>query len=84
VDLSKVKDESELLIHHENNPDPSYAYLLTQMVHPKMPEPFGVFRNVQKPTYDEMMNNQVQDQIEKKGKGDLKSLIYGKNTWRVD
>lgn len=83
VKLSEVKSESELLVHHENNPDPSYAYLLTQMRYPEMPEPFGIFRAIERPTYDDMMHAQIQDAVKKKGVGDIKNLIYGSETWTV-
>ena len=82
VDLDKT-DPKELLVHNELDPTPHYAYLLTQMTYPNMPVPFGVFRNIRKPTYDEMMDAQIQDMIKAKGKGNLKDLIYGFDTWTV-
>ncbi len=83
VDYKEGMDPKELLIHNEQDPDPTYAYLLTQMEYPEMPVPFGIFREIVKPTYDEMLNAQVQDAIKKRGKGDLKELIYGTDTWTV-
>ena len=83
VEYKEGMDTKELLIHNEQDPDPTYAYLLTQMEYPEMPVPFGIFREIVKPTYDEMLNAQVQDAIKKKGKGDLKELIYGSDTWTV-
>ncbi len=82
VDLATTNPK-ELLIHNEKDPKPHYSYLLTQMTYPDMPVPFGVFRAIQKPTYDEMMEKQVQDAIKLKGKGNLKQLIYGSDTWTV-
>lgn len=82
VDLAKT-DPKELLLHKENDPEPNYAYFLTQMTHPEMPVPFGIFRAIMKPTYDEMMDNQIQEVVKAKGKGTLKDLIYGSNTWTV-
>lgn len=83
VEVDQVKDKNELLIHRENNPDPSYAYTLTQMVYPEMPEPFGVFRAIERPTYNEMMAGQVDAALKEKGEGNLEKLIYGPNTWTV-
>ncbi len=83
VNINDVKDENELLIHKENHPDPSYAYLLTQMVYPNMPEPFGVFRQIEKPTYNEMMDGQVHHATKTKGEGNIEKLIYGEHTWKV-
>jgi len=83
VDLASVKDEKDLLIHNERNPDPNYAYILTQMDYPKLPVPFGIFREIIRPTYDDMLDAQVQEAIKRKGKGELKELIYGRDTWTV-
>lgn len=83
VDYKEGMDTKELLLHNEQNPEPTHAYLLTQMDYPEMPVPFGVFRNIAKPTYDEMLEAQVQQAIKTKGKGNLKDLIYGSETWTV-
>ena len=83
VEYKEGMDTKELLIHNEQEPEPTYAYLLTQMEYPDMPVPFGIFREIVKPTYDEMLNAQVQDAIKKRGKGNLKELIYGTDTWTV-
>ena len=84
VDLAGVKDQSNLLVHRENSPSPNYAYLLTQMEYPAMPVPFGIFRCIEKPTYDEMMNSQVKASVEKKGKGSLEKLLYTDDAWTVN
>jgi 2-oxoglutarate ferredoxin oxidoreductase subunit beta len=75
---------AELLIHNEKDPSPHYAYLLTQMDNPEMPVPFGVFRAIEKPTYDELLDNQIKTAVKSKGKGSLKDLIYGAYTWKVE
>ncbi len=82
VNVSSVEPK-ELVVHNEQDEKPNYPYLLTQMVYPDMPVPFGVFRAIQKPTYEEMMDNQVKEAVKVKGKGTLKDLIYGSNTWTV-
>lgn len=83
VELSST-DPKELLMHNEKDPKPNYAYMLTQMDHPEMPVPFGIFRAIEKPIYEEMMDKQMQDVVKAKGKGNLKDLIYGRNTWTVE
>jgi len=83
VDYTPSMDPKELLVHNEHDPEPSYAYLLTRMEYPEMPVPFGVFRNITKPTYDDMLEAQVQQAVKAKGKGNLKDLIYGPDTWTV-
>ena len=83
VDVASVKDPSELLIHHEGNPAPNYAYLLTQMEFPEMPVPFGVFRSIEKPTYDQMLGDQGRMAVQKMGRGDLKKVLYSDESWTV-
>ena len=82
VDLKGAKPE-ELIVHDEKNATPHYAYLLTQMTYPEMPVPFGVFRAIEKPPYDQMMDDQIREATKKKGKGTLQDLIYGAETWTV-
>lgn len=82
VKLADV-DEKELIIHNESDPEPNYAYLLTQMQYPDMPEPFGVFRFIEKPAYDDVMEAQIREVQKKRGRGTLKELIYGADTWTV-
>ncbi len=82
VSLKDVKPE-ELIIHDEKNASSHYAYLLTQMTYPEMPVPFGVFRAIERPTYDQMMTAQITESVKKRGKGTLQDLIYGAETWTV-
>jgi 2-oxoglutarate/2-oxoacid ferredoxin oxidoreductase subunit beta len=76
-------DTAGLLVHDEKDARPHHAYMLTQMTYPDLPVPFGVFRCIERPTYDEMMDRQIQEAMKRKGKGQLKDLIYGPDTWTV-
>jgi 2-oxoglutarate ferredoxin oxidoreductase subunit beta len=73
----------DLLIHDEKAEEPSLAYLLSRMVHPKFPEPIGVFRCVSRPTYDEQVNEQTESLIKAKGRGKLEDLFVSDDTWVV-
>jgi 2-oxoglutarate ferredoxin oxidoreductase subunit beta len=42
----------------------------------------GVFRSVERPTYDRMMNDQL-DEARAKGEPDLATLLGGADTWTV-
>jgi 2-oxoglutarate ferredoxin oxidoreductase subunit beta len=74
----------DLLIHDEKAEEPSLAYLLSRMVHPRFPECVGVFRAVQRPCYDEMLNSQIDEAIKAKGKGKLEELFASEDTWIVE
>ena len=53
------------------------------MRHPEFPEPIGVFRAIEKPTYAEGILGQITEAIEIKGKGDLDKLYRAADTWEV-
>ncbi len=74
--------EEDLLVHDEKA-DISFHSLLARMRVPDLPEPIGVLRAVERPTYDELVNSQVSEQIERKGRGDLQALVSGPQTWEV-
>ena len=45
--------EADLLVHDETRDDPTIAFMLSRMDYPEYPVPVGVFRAVQRPTYDD-------------------------------
>ena len=83
VELDKGITEDDLLFHDEKSPEPSLAYLLSRMRYPDFPEPVGVFRAVDRPKYDEELNNQIQMAQTKKGSGKLSELFESGDTWTV-
>jgi 2-oxoglutarate ferredoxin oxidoreductase subunit beta len=83
VTLGSGIEIDDLIIHDEKAQEPSLAYLLSRMVHPQFPECIGVFRAVERPTYDDMLNKQVEDVIKTKGRGKLEDLFASDDTWVV-
>jgi len=83
VDLASVS-EDDLLFHDEKAPEPSLAFMLGRMRHPEFPEPMGIFRDVEKPVYDEGVENQMLEAQEKHGDGDLEALFNAGDTWIVE
>jgi 2-oxoglutarate ferredoxin oxidoreductase subunit beta len=83
VGLGNGISVDDLLIHDERAEEPSLAYLLSRMVYPRFPECVGVFRCVQRPTYDELLNKQLEDVIRTKGRGKLDELFASDDTWVV-
>lgn len=75
--------KDDLLVHDEKA-DVSIHFLMGRMRYPQLPEPIGVFRAVNRPVYNEMVNAQVEKAIELKGKGDLQALLTGGETWTVE
>jgi 2-oxoglutarate ferredoxin oxidoreductase subunit beta len=73
----------DLLHHDEKASEPSLAYLLSRMVHPEFPECVGVFRCVERPTYDDQLNKQIEDVVRAKGRGKLEDLFKSDDIWVV-
>ena len=84
VQLGDGISEDDLLFHDEKADEPSLAFLLARMRHPEFPEPMGVFRDVQRPVYDESLEKQLQDAIQSKGEGNLDELFNSGDTWTVE
>jgi 2-oxoglutarate ferredoxin oxidoreductase subunit beta len=84
VQLGDGISEDDLLFHDEKADEPSLAFLLARMRHPEFPEPMGVFRDVERPVYDESLENQLSDAIQRKGDGSLDELFNSGGTWTVD
>lgn len=84
VELGKGIKEDDLLFHDEKAPEPTLAYLLSRMMHPEFPEPIGVFRCVEKPRYDDLLNAQITEARKTKGEGDLQKLFNAGDTWTVE
>jgi 2-oxoglutarate ferredoxin oxidoreductase subunit beta len=76
--------EADLLVHDETRHDPAIAYILARMEFPEYPVPLGVFRAVSRPTYDELMEQQIRDAETQHGHGDLEALLSEGDTWIVE
>jgi 2-oxoglutarate ferredoxin oxidoreductase subunit beta len=86
VEISEGYNINDLWIHDES--DIYKAQILTRMFdnpidENHLPRPFGVFYAIERPAYEELVADQIQDTIDAKGMGDLDALIAGKETWTV-
>jgi 2-oxoglutarate ferredoxin oxidoreductase subunit beta len=84
VQLGNGTSEHDLLVHDETDPDPIVAHILSRMQWPDFPVPLGVLRAVERPTYDSLLEDQVQGAIEASGEGDLSAILNGGDTWVVE
>ncbi len=84
VTLGDGITEDDLLFHDEKAPEPTLAYMLSRLYHPQFPEPIGVFRAVQRNTYEDMLEEQVAGAKEQKGVGTLEGLFEQGDVWTVD
>ncbi|TMR13915.1 2-oxoacid:ferredoxin oxidoreductase subunit beta [Nonomuraea turkmeniaca] len=76
--------EDEILVHDAHNPDPSIAFALSRLDEPAFEHvPIGVFRSVDRPSYEVAMAEQMEEAVQQKGPGDLSELLLGGDTWRI-
>ncbi|MDQ3649761.1 MAG: 2-oxoacid:ferredoxin oxidoreductase subunit beta [Acidobacteriota bacterium] len=74
----------DLLVHDIYQKDPSVAFMLARMEYPEFPQPVGIFRTVERDTYEDMMQAQIDAAITKQGRGSLEKLIHSGDTWVVE
>jgi 2-oxoglutarate/2-oxoacid ferredoxin oxidoreductase subunit beta len=84
VSVGNGISQDDLLIHDEAAEEPSLAYLLSRMVYPRFPECIGIFRCVQRPTYDELVNQQIEEVQRTRGHGKLEELFASDDVWVVE
>jgi 2-oxoglutarate/2-oxoacid ferredoxin oxidoreductase subunit beta len=85
VQLGDGITEADLVVHDAHHPRPSYAFLLSHMEQrPGFPTPIGVLRAWDDlPRYEDVISEQVQEVIQKKGAGDLRQLLEAGDIWEV-
>ncbi|MBT8201977.1 MAG: 2-oxoacid:ferredoxin oxidoreductase subunit beta [Acidimicrobiia bacterium] len=84
VDIEQF-GEDVVHTHDATIEDPSTAFALSRLSHgPHGPTPIGIFRNVQRTAYEDIMDAQIEEAIEKKGPGDLAAVLRSNATWTVD
>ena len=76
--------EDDLWIHDSRLDNPTYAFLLSQMHYPAFPEPIGVFRRVERPTYDQLVRDQVERAVSTSPHNSLEDLLCSGETWVVE
>jgi 2-oxoglutarate/2-oxoacid ferredoxin oxidoreductase subunit beta len=86
VELGNGIGADDCWIHDEK--DFYKAQILTRMfddprIEGHLPRPFGIFYEMDRPCYEEMLNLQIEEVIRGKGKGDLDKLLRGNETWTI-
>jgi 2-oxoglutarate ferredoxin oxidoreductase subunit beta len=80
----QVVAAEEASIWDPTQDSPGPAFLMSQLdKDPSMPRPFGVLRQVQAPTLDALIHEQINEVTDKQGPGRLKDLIYSPDAWEV-
>ncbi len=73
-----------VVVHDPTRTEPTTAFALSRLSHnPTGPTPIGIFRAVDRPVYDDLLNQQVEEAKAKKGPGDLQTLLESGGVWDV-
>lgn len=84
VELGNGISESDLIVHDALAEDSGIGYLLSRMDYPEYPVPLGIFKSVTKPSYETLMEEQIEVAIKKQGPGNLNKLLHSGDTWVID
>ena len=79
-------DDPSLVIHDAHHDNPAYAFALSRLQSlDSRYSPMGVFRSVERPTYDQLMLNQLDTAAAKNPTGPdaLATLLAGTDTWTL-
>jgi len=81
-------DPTRIVRHHVHADDPSMAFALSRLDDASLAHvPMGIFRSVERPTYDDLVRSQVDAAVEQSGgpasDDDVEALLAGKDSWTV-
>ena len=81
-------EKGAVVVHDPALDDPSQAFQLSRLDSPEMTHvPMGIFRQVDRPTYDDLVRAQVDAAVSTAGgpatDADLTDLLLGRDTWTV-
>lgn len=71
-------------VHDERVERPAYAFALASLTPPTFPMPVGVLRAVERPSYERLLDQQIETAIQQRGAGDLRALLHSGDTWTVE
>jgi 2-oxoglutarate ferredoxin oxidoreductase subunit beta len=75
--------DDQILTHDEKAAEPCLAFLLSRMTFPEFPECVGVLRCVERPTYERLLLDEIEQTVERHGSYTLDELLAGDETWEV-
>ena len=82
IEVGSNYSMDDVLIH--STKDKNLALLLSDLTYqPEFPKPIGVFYEEEKPTYEELLINQIDDAKSRMPKADFDELIRSSHTWEI-
>lgn len=81
--VENAQTDEGLWVHDAKSPSIAPAIALAEMDYPEYPVPIGIFRDVEAPTYDELVVKQIED-ARSRGEPDFVAVLQGPETWQVE
>ena len=82
VELGETSSMDEILVHDESNK--IQGLLLSELTHKDgFPTPIGIIYRENKPTYEDLLYDQMDKAVNSQGEGDLDTLFRNGHTWKV-
>lgn len=81
--VENAESDAGLLVHDAHAENISLANILVGMDYPDFPVPLGVFRDIDAPVFDDLVQQQV-DEALAKGRGDIGQALLAGETWVVE
>jgi len=83
VNVAEVGEDA-LLVHDAHAKEPSIAFAISRLTRDTVgAAPIGVFRDVERPVYDELLAGQIEAATAERGEGDLEALLHSGDTWTI-
>ncbi len=83
--LEVFEGAGEPLVHDAHMEQPSLAFALSRLTQDTSgATPIGIFRDVEEPVYDDLMEEQLDRSLSERGAGELEALLQSGETWVVD
>ncbi len=86
LEVVEFKNEppTDLLVWKADSSQATLPFLMAHLDQdPTCPLPIGIFRNVESPTYEDLVHSQVEDERSRAGNPDLETLLQSGQTWDV-
>jgi len=76
--------EKDLIVHDATEPNPGIQYMLANMRYPEYPVALGIIRSVPGPTYDKLVEEQIEAIKERSPIKCMDDLLMSGSTWKVE
>jgi 2-oxoglutarate ferredoxin oxidoreductase subunit beta len=76
--------EKDILVHDVTTVNPTIHFMLSRMDYPEFPVPAGVIRAVQRDTYNDLMDDQMERAMATAKEDDLEKLFLQGDIWTVE